>query len=76
MGVDINSADIDINNSTDTNYPLRIISGNLSGDNIELLHGTAYYNYNKLSDIKVYYDVTNNIWHLDSEDPIVIDSEV
>jgi hypothetical protein len=76
MGVDINSADIDVVDSTTTNYPLRIISGNLSGDNIELLHGTAYYNYNKLSDIKIYYDVTNNIWHLDSEDPIVLDSRV
>lgn len=68
---------MDIDNSgEDTNYALRIISGDITGDNVEVLHGTAYYNYNKMSDIKFYYDTLNNIWHIDSEIPIVIDSEV
>ena len=68
---------MDIDNSGEaTNYALRIISGDITGDNIEVLHGTAYYNYNKMSDIKFYYDTLNNIWHIDSEIPIVIDSEV
>lgn len=76
-GVDINNSDLDIDNSGDsTNYTLRIISGDITGDNVEVLHGTAYYNYNKMSDIKFYYDTVNNIWHIDSEIPIVIDSEV
>ena len=76
-GVDINNSDMDIDNSgEDTNYALRIISGDITGDNVEVLHGTAYYNYNKMSDIKFYYDTLNNIWHIDSEIPIVIDSEV
>lgn len=76
-GVDINNSDMDIDNSNDnTNYALRIISGDITGDNVEVLHGTAYYNYNKMSDIKFYYDTVNNIWHIDSEIPIVIDSEV
>lgn len=76
-GVDINNSDLDIDNSgDDTNYALRLIGGSLTGDNVEVLHCTAFHNYNRMSDLKIYYNTVDNIWHIDSEVPIVIDSEV
>ena len=75
-GLDINSAESSINDPSTENYPLRIISNNLDGDNIELLHATAFHNYDKMPDFKIYYDTVLNVWHINSDIPVVIDSEL
>lgn len=75
-GLDINSAESDIIDPATENYPLRIVSNNLTGDNIELVHATAFHNYDKMPDFKIYYDTVLNVWHLNSDIPIIIDSEV
>lgn len=75
-GLDINSAESELNDPTTETYPLRVISNNLNGDNIELLSATAFHNYNKMPDFKIYYDTVRNVWHMNSDVPVVVDSEL
>lgn len=76
-GIDINSAESDLSLGDDSeNYPIRVISNNQESDNINMLHMTAFHNYDNMPDFKIYYDTVRNVWHFDSDVPVVVDSEL
>ena len=77
-GVDINNTDKAIPNTDTEDYALRIFGDNIQNksDIVEILHATPFYNFTQNADFKIYYDGINNVWHLDSDVPIVVDSEI
>jgi hypothetical protein len=61
----------------DTNYVLRIISDSPNSENkIEFICLSAINGYNISDQLNIFYDTALNAYHLKTEGPLLIDSEV
>lgn len=78
-GIDINNDALREETVSDNNYALRIFGDNTSGSNngnVDILKATAFFEHNEKPEFKLYYDNDDNMWHMESDIPIVINSDM